>query len=47
MSYLNSESNDYFIGQRESINDGNKPNLILKMGLAELIFHATILLLLV
>tara|TARA_B100000700_G_C14446849_1_gene579805 strand:+ start:100 stop:261 length:162 start_codon:yes stop_codon:yes gene_type:complete len=47
MSYLNSESNNLFIEPDGSINKKNKPDLILKMSLAELIFHATLLILLV
>ncbi len=47
MSYLTSETNDSFISTLEKPNKGNQPNLILKMGLAELILHATMLLLLV
>ena len=47
MSYLNSESKDIFIERDSIINNKNKPDLILKMGLAELILHATILILLV
>ena len=47
MSYFNSETNDLFIDQDVRIKDKNKPDLILKMGLVELIFHATILILLV
>ena len=47
MSYLNSESKDLFFDQDGKIENNNKPDLILKMSLAELIFHATILILLV
>ena len=47
MSYLNSESKDIFIDQDGRLRGNNKPDLILKMGLAELILHATILILLV
>ncbi len=47
MSYLNSKSNDFFVDRNLDFKDEGKPDLILKMGLAELILHATILLLLV
>ncbi len=47
MSYLNSETKDLFIDRQSRIKNENKPNLILKMGLAELILHATILILFV
>ena len=47
MNYFNPESNDIFIEQDLDLNDESKPDLILKMGLAELVIHATILLLLV
>tara|TARA_Y100001968_G_C19125020_1_gene603820 strand:- start:479 stop:640 length:162 start_codon:yes stop_codon:yes gene_type:complete len=47
MSYLNSEPKDLFIDQNVTIKDENKPDLLLKMGLFELILHATILILLV
>ncbi len=47
MSYFNSESNDLLIDQDTRIKEENKPDLILKMGLAELILHAAILILLV
>ena len=47
MSYFNSESNDLLIDQDARIKEENKPDLILKMGLAELILHAAILILLV
>ncbi len=47
MSYFNSESKDLFIDQDGRFKEENKPDLILKMGLAELLLHATILILLV
>tara|TARA_B100001250_G_scaffold100605_1_gene84602 strand:+ start:210 stop:353 length:144 start_codon:yes stop_codon:yes gene_type:complete len=46
MSYLNSELNHLFIDQNGRNNKEKKPDLLLKMGLFELVFHATILILL-
>ena len=47
MSYLTSKPNDSFIDNEEIVKEKNKSDLILKMGLFELLLHATILLLLV
>ncbi len=44
---FNSESKDFFVDQEVKIKKENKPDLIFKMNLAELILHATILILLV
>ena len=46
MSYLNSESNQFFY-EEVSIENKNKTDLILKMDLVELILHAIILIILV
>ncbi len=47
MNYLTSKPNDSFVGPGNNFDGKNKPSLILKMGLAELVLHLTILLLMV